>query len=103
MKSAFTENLKYIRENNEISQKQMAQILSVTEQEYADIEHGDCPKNDENFLEILATFFKVDPEYFNSASGEISSYIVCGCTDEAPSENDLHEMKQFSHYLRHRK
>lgn len=94
--------IKKLREQKEMSQEDLAFRLDVSQSYLSKIENGSIEKLDFIFMQKIADFFKVEPQYFlegdtivnnnieknsNSSVGNIGDTTINNNTDQALLEN----------------
>ncbi|MDR2205145.1 MAG: helix-turn-helix transcriptional regulator [Flavobacteriaceae bacterium] len=102
--------IKKLREQKDISQNDLAQDLDVSQGYLSKIENGEIEKIDFLFMQKVADFFKVDPQYFlegemiindietsnNSAVGYISKVTINNNFSEDLLKNVINNQSQIS-------
>ncbi|WP_431429390.1 helix-turn-helix domain-containing protein [Chryseobacterium indologenes] len=103
--------IKRLREQKEISQETLAYQLDISQSYLSKIENGVIEKIDFLFMQKIADFFKVEPQYFledqivqnntdnnhNSAVGNIYSTVTIHNTiSENVLENLIENQKQLT-------
>lgn len=90
MNNSIGFKIKKLREQKEISQEDLAFQLDISQSYLSKIENGSIEKIDFLFMQRVAEFFKVEPQYFlegdtvindietsnNSAVGYFSNYTI---------------------------
>lgn len=106
--------IKKLREQNNISQEDMAYQLDISQSYLSKIENGAIEKLDFIFMQKVADFFKVEPQYFledqivqnnsdnnhNSAVGNIHSTVTIHNTmSENVIENLIQNQEQITQLI----
>ena len=67
--SLFSERLKELRIKNNLTQKQMGEILDCTDRYYQKIEYGNVKSSQDNLIK-LADYFEVSTDYLLGRSDD---------------------------------
>jgi len=59
---SFSERIKELRQKNKVTQKSVAESVSMSERNYIDLEHGKFKPNHDNIIK-LADYFDVSADY----------------------------------------
>ncbi|WPO81707.1 helix-turn-helix transcriptional regulator [Chryseobacterium sp. JJR-5R] len=106
--------IKKLREQKEMSQEDLAFRLDVSQSYLSKIENGSIEKLDFIFMQKIADFFKVEPQYFlegdtivnnniekssNSSVGNIGDTTINNNTDQALLENVINNQHQINRLM----
>ncbi|WP_294322803.1 helix-turn-helix transcriptional regulator [uncultured Chryseobacterium sp.] len=112
MNNSIGFKIKKLREQKEISQEDLAFQLDVSQSYLSKIENGAIEKLDFIFMQKIADFFKVEPQYFlegdtiinnnvetsnNSAVGNVVT--VTNTLDNHLLENVINNQHQINHLM----
>ncbi|MDQ1096971.1 MULTISPECIES: helix-turn-helix domain-containing protein [Chryseobacterium] len=113
MNSSIGFKIKKLREQKEISQEDLAFRLDVSQSYLSKIENGAIEKLDFMFMQKVADFFKVEPQYFlegdtivnnnietsnNSSVGNIGDTTI-NSTDQNLLENVINNQHQINQLM----
>ncbi|WP_294269127.1 helix-turn-helix transcriptional regulator [uncultured Chryseobacterium sp.] len=113
MNSSVGFKIKKLREQKEISQEDLAFRLDVSQSYLSKIENGAIEKLDFMFMQKVADFFKVEPQYFlegdtivnnnietsnNSSVGNIGDTTI-NSTDQNLLENVINNQHQINQLM----
>lgn len=114
MNNSIGFKIKKLREQKEISQEDLAFQLDVSQSYLSKIENGAIEKLDFIFMQKIADFFKVEPQYFlegdtivnnnvekstNSSVGNIGDTTINNMTDQNLLENVINNQHQINHLM----
>lgn len=106
--------IKKLREQKEMSQEDLAFRLDVSQSYLSKIENGSIEKLDFIFMQKIADFFKVEPQYFlegdtivnnniekssNSSVGNIGDTTINNNTNQALLENVINNQHQINRLM----
>lgn len=113
MNNSIGFKIKKLREQKNISQEDMAYQLDISQSYLSKIENGAIEKLDFLFMQKVADFFKVEPQYFlegdtvindietsnNSAVGYISTLTINNNVDGDLFKNLIQNQEQISQLI----
>ncbi|WP_294315495.1 helix-turn-helix transcriptional regulator [uncultured Chryseobacterium sp.] len=114
MNNSIGFKIKKLREQKEISQEDLAFQLDVSQSYLSKIENGAIEKLDFIFMQKIADFFKVEPQYFlegdtivnnnvekstNSSVGNIGDTTINNTTDQNLLENVINNQHQINQLM----